>query len=88
MACCLPTCAHGSLVLVMCECSFLWRFGFDFLASSRCPVHMESASFASLPVVYRAWVTSGVPPGGHALWAEVGEEHYLCNLWGECFNSS
>ena len=33
------------------ECCF-WRF----LVSSWCLVHMESASFASLPVVYKAWV--------------------------------
>ena len=25
----------------------------------------------------------GVPPAGHALWAEVGGGHYLCNFWGE-----
>ena len=38
------------------ECCF-WRF-LGFLVSSWFLVHMESASFASLPVVCKAWVTS------------------------------
>ena len=38
------------------ECCF-WSF-FGFLVSSWCLVHMESASFARLPVVYKAWVSS------------------------------
>ena len=48
-----------------------WRFFLCFLASSWCLVHMESASFASLPVVQGLGYI-GVPPAGHALWAEVG----------------
>ena len=47
-----------------------------------CHVHMESASFASLPVVYKAWVTSVCllldRPFVGGRW-----RHYLCNLWGE-----
>ena len=31
---------------------------FFFLVSSLCLVHMESSSLASLPVVYKTWVTS------------------------------
>ena len=48
-----------------------WRF-FVFLVSSWCLVHMGSSSFSGLPVVHKTWVTFGVPPAGHALWAEVG----------------
>ena len=56
VACCLPTCAQGSSVLDMGNAVFgaFWAF----LVSSWCLVHMESASFASLPVVHKAWVTS------------------------------
>ena len=56
MACCLPTCAQGSSVPVM-ENADLGVF-VAFLVSSWCLVHMGSASFACLPVVYKAWVTS------------------------------
>ena len=33
---------------------------------------MGGASFASVPVVYKALGYICVPPAGHALWAEVG----------------
>ena len=46
---------------------WVWRF-LGFLVSSWCLVHVGGASFAGLPVVYKAWVTFA----GHALWAEVG----------------
>ena len=44
----------------VCSCyGGLWDCHFLGLwASLWCLVHMESASFAGLPVVYRAWVTS------------------------------
>ena len=32
-------------------------FFFCFLVSSWCLVHMESPSFAGLPVMYKTWVT-------------------------------
>ena len=55
VACCLPTCAQGLSVPVMVN-SGIGIFGaFGLLFGA--PVHMESASFASLPVVYKAWVT-------------------------------
>ena len=52
---CLPTCAQGSSVPVMENVASGVFWG--FLASCRCLVHMESASFAGIPVVYKAWVT-------------------------------
>ena len=55
VACCLPTCAKGSSVPVMGN-TVKWRF-WAFLVSSWCLVHMESASFAGLPVVHKTWVT-------------------------------
>ena len=36
---------------------WVWHF-LGFLASSWCLVHMVSATFADLPVVYKVWVTS------------------------------
>ena len=54
VACCLPTCAQGSSVPVMENVASDVFLG--FLASSRCLVHMESTSFAGLPVVYKTWV--------------------------------
>ena len=63
VACCLPTCAQGSSVPVVENAGF-WCF-LGFLVSSWCLVHMESASFASLHVVCKAWVTSVcLPPFG------------------------
>ena len=56
VACCLPTCAKGSSVLVTGTVG-QWRF-LGFWASLWCLVHMGGASFASVhPFVYRAWVT-------------------------------
>ena len=43
-----------------------------FLASSRCLVHMESTCFAGLSCCVQDLGYVGVPPAGHALWAEVG----------------
>ena len=56
VACCLPTCAQGSSVPVMVNAVLVVFLG--FWVSSWCLVHMGSASFASLPVVYKTWVTS------------------------------
>ena len=70
VACCLPTCAQGLSVPVM------GNFGSGaflvFLASLWCFVHVESASFASLPVVYRTWVALVCLLLDTPLWAEVG----------------
>ena len=55
MACCLPTCAQGSSVLVRVNAVF--GVFLCFLVSSWCLVHMGSTSFATLPVVYKVWVT-------------------------------
>ena len=55
VACCLPTCAQGSFVLVM-ENVFPGVF-WSFLVSPWCLVHMGSPSLAGLPVVYKTWVT-------------------------------
>ena len=49
-----------------------WR-SLGFLASLLCLVHMESASFACVHHI-------GVPPAGHALWAEVGGGITFVNL--------
>ena len=44
-----------------------------FLAPPSCLlVHMEVASLASLPLCVQGVGHKGVPPAGHALWAEVG----------------
>ena len=86
VACCLPTFAQGSSVPVMgntVNCVF-WAFW----VSSWCLVHVGSSGLSGVTVVHKTWVTSGVPPAGHALWAEVGREHYLCNLWGGILKSS
>ena len=56
VACCLPKCAQGSSVPVMGNAVFV-VFLCVFLVSSWCLVHMENTSFASLPVVYKTWVT-------------------------------
>ena len=56
VACCLPTCAKGLSVPVMGNSGIGICFG--SWASLWCFVHMGSASFASLPVVHKAWVTS------------------------------
>ena len=53
MACCLPTCAKGSSVPVMVNASCGDFFFLGFLVSPWCLVHMESPSFAGLPVVYK-----------------------------------
>ena len=55
MACCLPTCAQGSSVAVMVN-AVSGILG-TFWLLLWCLVHVESASFAGLPVVYKAWVT-------------------------------
>ena len=55
VACCLPTCAQGSSVLVMVNV-FTGVF-WGCLVSSWCLVHMGSLSFAGLPVMYKTWVT-------------------------------
>ena len=68
VACCLPTCAQGSSVPVMVNTVIGVFWAFWFLLGVF--VHMESSGLS-------------VPTAGHALWAEVGGEHYLCNLWGE-----
>ena len=49
VACCLPTCAQGSSVPVMGNAVFGVFWAFWLLLGTL--VHMESASFASLPVV-------------------------------------
>ena len=54
VACCLPTCAHGSSVPVMGNVVFGLSF---FLVSSWRFVHMRSTSLAGLPVVYKTKVT-------------------------------
>ena len=78
VACCLPTCAQGSSVTVMVN--VVCGVFLGFLVSSWCFVHMESASFASLPFVYKAWVTSvcfqWTRPLAGGRW-----RHYLCDLW-------
>ena len=56
VACCLPTCAQGSPVPVV-ENSGIGIFGAFWLLFGAL-VHMGGAGFASLPVVYKAWVTS------------------------------
>ena len=55
VACCLPTCAQDSSVPVMGNVSYGVFLG--VLVSSWCLVHMGSLSFASLPVMYKTWVT-------------------------------
>ena len=70
VACCLPLCAQGSSVPVMGEFCF-WRF-LGFLAFSWCLVHMGRACLASPPCCAQGLGYFGVPPAGHALWAEVG----------------
>ena len=54
VACCLPTCAKGSSVLVMGNTV---NGVFFFLVSSWCLVHMGSSSLSGLPVVHKTWVT-------------------------------
>ena len=54
VACCLPTCAQGSSVPVLANA--LCGVFLGFLVS-----HMESPSFAGLPVVYKTWVTEVFP---------------------------
>ena len=78
MVCCLPTCAQGCSFPVMGD--FCVWFGIFFLVSSWCLVHMGSFGFAELPVVHINLGYFGVPPSGHALWAEVG--------WGITFVTS
>ena len=59
VACCLPTCAHGLSVPVTGVFGFV--FGVVcFFVSSRCFVHMGTARFAGLPVMYITWVIFGV----------------------------
>ena len=43
---------------VMGDFGFCFGILFFFFVSSLCLVHMGSSSFAGLPVVYKAWVTS------------------------------
>ena len=62
-------------------------FGRVFSVSSWCLVHMGSSGLSRLPVVYRTWVTLGVPPARHALWAEVGGGITFVILWEEYFKS-
>ena len=51
----------------------LWDWhSLGFCASLWCLVHMESASFASLPFCVQGLGYIGVLPAGHALWAEIG----------------
>ena len=77
VACCLPTCAQGSSVPVMENA--VYDVFFCFLISSWCLVHMESSSFATLPAVYRAWVTLVCllldTPFGRNLWGEYLKVH-------------
>ena len=56
VACCFPTCAQGLSAPVMGNSrnGIFWFF----LASLLCLVCLGSASFAGLPVVYKAWVSS------------------------------
>ena len=72
VACCLPTCAQGCSFPVMED--FCVGFGIFcfFLVSSWCLVHMGSSSFCWSPCCVQDLGYLGVPPGGHALWAEVG----------------
>ena len=67
----MPTCAEGSSDPVVGNATNGVFFCFFFLVSSWCLVHMGSPSFAGLPAVQDLGY-SGVPPAGHALWAEVG----------------
>ena len=55
MACCLPTCAKGLSVSDEGNVSFGIFWVLWFLLGVF--VHMGSPGFASLPVVYKAWVT-------------------------------
>ena len=58
-------------------------FGVFFFASSWCFVHMETGSFAGLPVMYKTWVIWCA-----SYWARplgvVWFGHYFHNLLGEC----
>ena len=65
VACCLPTCAQGSSVPVMGNVSDGAFWVFWFLLSVLCIWGVLALS--GLPVVYKTWVTLGVPPAGHAL---------------------
>ena len=69
VACCLPTCAQGLSVPVTGDFGLGFSVFLGFLVSLWCFVHMETASVASLPFVYKTWVIFGVPPTGRALWA-------------------
>ena len=51
-----------------------------FLASSRCFVHMGTACFSGLTVMYKNLGSFGVPQTGHVLWALFWLEHYFSNL--------
>ena len=66
----MPTCAKGSSVLVMGNAVNGVFLG--FMVSSWCLVHMESFSPSRLPCCAQDLGYIGVPPAGHALWAEVG----------------
>ena len=79
----MPTCSAQGLSLPVTE-----NFGFgvflglfSFLHGVLCLWGVPG--FTGLPVVYKTWVIQVCLLMDYALWAEVGGEHYLCNLWGK-----
>ena len=71
VACCLPTCAQGSSVPVM-ENAIYGVFFFCFFGFSLVSCAYGEFQFGWSPCCVQDLGYSGVPPAGHALWAEVG----------------